>query len=449
MKKTCIIAALIVCAAITKTLAQTGNNYKIVDTRQTKTFDNKSEIEAPKQGEKFYGQDAQHNGNQPSYTDNGDGTITDNVTGLVWQKNYEIMSYKEARKAVKKFNLAGQKDWRIPNIKEAYSLIMFDGQDVSPQVTGNGGTNGVPFIDTDFFDFKYAANGARAIDSQMLSSTKYAGSTDENDLIFGVNFADGRIKGYGMQLGQEEKKFVVRFVRGAAYGKNSFKNNGDGTVSDNASGLMWQRGDSQKAMDWEEALAYAEQMNREGYLGYSDWRVPNAKELQSIVDYGRSPLSHTSAAIAPVFEISVIQNEAGQDDYPFFWSSTTHENSAVGDNAGSAGVYVAFGRCLGNMAAMRGRGGQGARGGQGGQGGQGQRPQQGGGGQGGGGGQMRGGQGQGRGRGNSGTVWVDVHGAGAQRSDPKSGDASKFANGNGPQGDAIRIYNHVRLVRDL
>ena len=44
-------------------------------------------------------------------------------------------------------------------------------------------------------------------------------------------------------------------------------------------------------------------------------------------------------------------------------------------------------------------------------------------------------------------AWVDVHGAGAQRSDPKSGDPSQFPTGQGPQGDAIRILNYVRLVR--
>ena len=44
--------------------------------------------------------------------------------------------------------------------------------------------------------------------------------------------------------------------------------------------------------------------------------------------------------------------------------------------------------------------------------------------------------------------WQDVHGAGAQRSDPKSGDPANFPTGRGPQGDAIRINNYVRLVRD-
>lgn len=45
-------------------------------------------------------------------------------------------------------------------------------------------------------------------------------------------------------------------------------------------------------------------------------------------------------------------------------------------------------------------------------------------------------------------TWVDVHGAGAQRSDPKAGDPADYPTGHGPQGDAIRIYNYVRLVRD-
>jgi len=44
---------------------------------------------------------------------------------------------------------------------------------------------------------------------------------------------------------------------------------------------------------------------------------------------------------------------------------------------------------------------------------------------------------------------VDVHGAGAQRSDPKSGDPDDYPCGNGPQGDAIRIDNDVRLVDDV
>jgi hypothetical protein len=50
--------------------------------------------------------------------------------------------------------------------------------------------------------------------------------------------------------------------------------------------------------------------------------------------------------------------------------------------------------------------------------------------------------------GNMNGQWMDVHGAGAQRSDPKVGDTADWPQGHGPQGDAIRIENFVRLVRD-
>ncbi len=46
------------------------------------------------------------------------------------------------------------------------------------------------------------------------------------------------------------------------------------------------------------------------------------------------------------------------------------------------------------------------------------------------------------------TQLLDVHGAGAQRSDPKTGEPADYAGGHGPQGDVVYIYNYVRCVRD-
>lgn len=148
----------------------------------------------------------------------------------------------------------------------------------------------------------------------------------------------------------------------------------------------WMKTDSGKGMTWEDALAYAENST---YAGYNDWRLPNAKELQYIVDYNRSPDTTDSAAIDPVFITSSITNETGQRDYPFFWTSTTHLDGPI---APAGAVYISFGRAIGQM--------------------------------------------------NS--EVMDVHGAGAQRSDPKTGSA---AIGKGPQGDAQRVQNYVRLVR--
>lgn len=351
------------------------------------------------------------------------------------------MTYPEALQAIKEFKLAGHSDWRIPTIKEAYSLISFNGSDISPNLTADDNVLSTPFINTDYFGFRYGANGARAIDTQMLTSSLYVGSTERENLLFGVNFADGRIKGYGLMLGDRDKAFMARFVRGGEYGVNDFVDNGNGTITDNATSLMWSKEDNKKAMNWQEALAYAEEMNSQNYLGHSDWRVPNAKELQSIVDYSRSPLSSSSAAIDPVFAVSTIKDESGADDYPFYWSSTTHKRS--GSMEGSAAVYVAFGRSLGNMSNMQmmpmSQGGEGNRPPQGAAQGQG-RPE---------GGRPEGQQGRQQNSKNSEPNWIDVHGAGSQRSDPKSGDPSVYANGHGPQGDVIRINNYVRLVRDL
>ena len=77
-------------------------------------------------------------------------------------------------------------------------------------------------------------------------------------------------------------------------------------------------------MNWQEALAWVQARNAANYLGHADWRLPNAKELQSIVDYTRSPDTTASAAIDPLFTCTGITNEAGKADYPFYWTSTTH-----------------------------------------------------------------------------------------------------------------------------
>ena len=117
--------------------------------------------------------------------------------------------------------------------------------------------------------------------------------------------------------------------------------NGDGTISDLATGLMWQKADSGNGMDWENSLSYAENLE---LAGYDDWRLPNAKELQSIVDYNRSISATNSAAIDPIFQISQIQDMEGNIQYPYFWSSTTHLD---GNNPYSSDVYIAFGEAEG------------------------------------------------------------------------------------------------------
>ncbi len=362
------------------------NNYPVIDTGQNSCFDNSNEISYPSEGTAFYGQDAQYFGLQSSYQDNGDGTVTDLNTGLMWQQDPgDKMTYSQAVSGADSFELAGYDDWRLPTIKELYSLMDFRGTDPS-----NGATSGLtPYIDTDYFVFEYGdpSSGERIIDSQWTTNSIYKSTVmDGQEGFFGVNFADGRIKCYPTA---DFKLYFTRYVRGNTYGVNNFIDNGDGTITDQSTGLIWQKTDSGEGMIWKDALEYSENLE---FAGYNDWRLPNAKELQSIVDYSRCPDITNSAAIDPIFEISTITNEGGQQDYPFFWTSTTHiGHPNNGDNA----AYISFGRALGYWNGH----------------------------------------------------WTDVHGAGAQRSDPKTGDPADYPHGHGPQGDAIRIYNYVRCVR--
>ena len=398
--------------AAAKPVAPTSPSYAIVDTGQSLSYNASAEIAAPAVGAAFYGQDAQHQGLAPSYRDNGDGTVSDLHTGLMWVKARGSKStWTQASAGATTSRAGSYSDWRMPTIRELYSLIQFTGAQ-GPSMTSTAGY--IPFIDSNSFDFVYgsgsSAVGDRVIDSQDWSSNVYVGRIMSNQsAAFGVNFADGRIKGYPLTSFN-----YVRYVRGnASYGVNAFKDNADGTVTDQASGLMWTQADSGVGMDWQSALAWVQQRNDQAHLGHRDWRLPNAKELHSILDYARAPqateLARKGPAIDPVLHITAITDEAGGADYPFFWTSTSFKD---GTRDGIPAAYMAFGRALGYMVLQ----------------------------------------------GSSSYQLLDVHGAGAQRSDPKTGQVSDYligldasgkpVYGRGPQGDVVRINNFVRLLRD-
>lgn len=393
-------------------IADSGGQYPIVDTNQTVCYISGNGNTSNCNGS---GYDAEYIGLQPDYSVTDGGlTVTDNNTGLVWQQSSDLNGDGEVNYNDKRFqneaedycnslNLAGRTDWRLPDVKTAYSLILFSGKDASTY-QGSDTSSLTPFL-ADEFDIAFGdttssagiAAGDRIIDAQYASSTLYVSTTMNGDpTMFGVNYVDGRIKGYPTHI----KEFYVRCVRGnSEYGSNDFHDNENGTVSDLATGLMWQKNDSEEN-NWDDAVAACESATT---ASHNDWRLPDAKELQSIVDYSRSPDTDASAAIAPVFNTTSFVNEEGETDWAYYWSSTTHvDNNGDGSNA----VYVAFGRALGFFQ----------------------------------------------------NSILDVHGAGSQRSNDKldvstePGAQSAIANGvfyyKGPQGDILRANNKVRCVRD-
>lgn len=384
-----------------------ARTYTIVDTAQTQHYDNSGETAAVAEGEDFYGQDASYSGNQALYLASDDGlSVYDVNTGLTWTQTPDLdgdgdideddkLTQSEAYAFVANLNannFGGYSDWRVPSIKEIYSLMDFRGTDPMSDDTSSL----IPFIDTSYFDFGYGDvdAGERVIDAQFVTTSNYVDQVfGSQNALFGLNLADGRIKGYPTTL-----DFYAFFCRGNTdYGSNDFVDNADGTVTDRATGLMWAQADSGSGMLWQAALDYAEGSS---LAGYNDWRLPNAKELQSIVDYSRSPETTSSAAIDPIFASTQITNEGGIADYPWYHTGTTHRKQ---DESGNATVYICFGRAMGYWN----------------------------------------------------NNWVDVHGAGCQRSDDKQVQTSGYTyvtDGwyftDAPQGDAARFNNFVRLVRD-
>jgi len=99
-----------------------------------------------------------------------------------------------------------------------------------------------------------------------------------------------------------------------------FTDNGDEAVTDNNTGLMWQQGEGEQKT-WEDAMSYCE--DNLSLAGYTDWRLPNKNELNSIVDY-------------EIHDPAIDTNFFPDANASSYWSSTTSADYSA--NA----CYVSF-----------------------------------------------------------------------------------------------------------
>jgi len=281
------------------------NGTPLPDTGQTTCYDDKGNvIGCPESGERFYGQDANYLINPPSYTkldENGNDLpdsatewimVRDNVTGLIWEKKTDDGSIHDRDNQfdwydalgvfiseVNGTSFGGHSDWRIPSIKELASI------------TDLGKYN--PATNTNFF--------CNTLSSDYWSSTTAAYNTD---FAWYVDLDRGHVNYY-----DKSKSNYARAVCGGQTGLlDHLVNNGDNTVTDTVTGLMWQQATDEK-MEWETAISHCEGL---ALAGYDDWRLPNQRELRSIADY-----SKTHPAINTTYFPDTLSS--------YYWSSTTYD----------------------------------------------------------------------------------------------------------------------------
>lgn len=238
-----------------------------------------------------FGEDSDYEINPPSYTKldaNGNelpddaGTWTmvrDNNTGLFWEAKTDDEGlqdkdnrylWAEADVYVAELNAqnyGGFADWRVPQLKELELLIDWEAGDLF---------GGVLYIDPVFFPNTNSY-------PHYLTSTGYAPGGGYRWIVDFRNATKSESTNSGGKY--------LRAVRGEIV-TNDFKDNADGSVTDLSTELMWEQkaddgglNDKDNTYTWEEALAWAQELNNQNYLGYNDWRIPNINELKSIVDY--------------------------------------------------------------------------------------------------------------------------------------------------------------------
>ncbi|MDZ7760133.1 MAG: DUF1566 domain-containing protein [Desulfovermiculus sp.] len=278
------------------------------DTGQEVCYNNTEEISCPSSGEPFYGQDPQFTRLPRSYTklggqsgeelpnqaspahDGGRWLMTrDNVTGLTWEvktpdnqnKLYPYTSLLETNiydyvRKLNRDNYGGYSDWRIPSIKELSSLVNSSLSD--------------PVVEDKWFP--------NTSSLKYWSINYYMGSHDD----FHNEYTYAWILNMGSGEAAPQKKSVksaFMAVRGGAADDDpGLVDNNDGTVTDPSTGLMWMKcslgqtwdddnsacqGDSVRHT-WQDTLNVIQNLQ---WAGYSDWRLPNRNELQSLVDYSK------------------------------------------------------------------------------------------------------------------------------------------------------------------
>ena len=255
-------------------------------TGQTSCYDEVQKIKCPKEGEDFYGQDAQYAALGTCVPKNyklndsveNEPTVYDLNTGLEWQgkiRSDGYWSWSSSNSYCGNLNYAGHDDWRLPTFSELRTILDFDT---------------VPLVSDKYFPNTPEASFWTSTPSTILNR------------VYTVNFKEGYFGEFDLTdsySGQEYARLSgVRCVRGDIYeieprhmvgiqsGEETF-------YEDSVMGLLWTKiiPDDSALFTWINYLKYCEDLNA---LGLSNWRLANVNELHAVsirerfIDFGIS-----------------------------------------------------------------------------------------------------------------------------------------------------------------
>ncbi|NDY57502.1 DUF1566 domain-containing protein [Desulfovibrio sulfodismutans] len=256
-------------------------------------------IPCPQPGEEYYGQDGNYRkGAGLSYHNNGDGTVTDQNTGLMWQQPMETTyrTLAEAQAYCGSLVLGGHEDWRLSTLAETLTLV--------------DAAKARPAVDTAAFPNSVSAPWWTATPTAFVSGNQWRAM-----MCVGYSW-----------YAAPEGSLRVRCVRGGTVPAAAITDNGDGTLTDAANALVWEQSASAAGMTWKQALASCEARTT---AGRTDWRLPNIRELQSIADYSRGAPAMDPLFTEPSYGASYWSGSTYAEDvgYAWYWvgySGQTH-----------------------------------------------------------------------------------------------------------------------------
>ena len=233
----------------------------------------------------------------PRFTVSG-ACVIDNLTGLMWPQNgnlFGLRTWDQALSDANGLTLCGYSDWRLPNVNELESLVYAGQDNTAAWLNTQGFSNvrvGYYWSATSYAGFPrwtwivtlwdgYVSTGGKAYNSYYVWPVRAGSPPSAVELPqTGQTTCYGTLGGVIACAGTGQDGDIRT---GVAWPSPRFTVSGD-CVTDNLTGLMWVQRPDSTTRTWQQALDYANGLT---LCGYSDWRLPNRKELRSLIHYGQ------------------------------------------------------------------------------------------------------------------------------------------------------------------